>query len=178
MDNSTKTKSTGTVRTCRFDLSFGVFIRPITRAIKRYAAPVGITLLALSTACAPVTRTAHVNSDRPGDDTHRQFVVNIDPETFSSSSEMSSKLETLFKGQQLAVDMSSVTVDREPSRITFNLDADSAAAISEMPVQVLASVASELGIMSSLADGGLLLASARNLFGETGGGIQSPAIAP
>ena len=178
MDHSIKTKSTKIVRNGSSDLWLGSVIRPITRAIKRYAAPTAIMLLALSTACAPVTRTAHVNSGRPDDATQRQFVVEFDPETLVSNSEMISKLEMLLEGQKLAIDMANVSVDTDLGRITFNLDADSAQAISAIPTQVLTTIASELGIMSELADGGVLLASAGNLFGEIGGGIQSPAIAP
>ncbi|MCI0835349.1 MAG: hypothetical protein J4O07_11215, partial [Chloroflexi bacterium] len=62
MDNRTKTKSTSTVRNGRFNLSFGISIRSITRAIKRSAAPTGLMLLAFSTACAPIAGAAHVNA--------------------------------------------------------------------------------------------------------------------
>ncbi|MCI0852455.1 MAG: hypothetical protein J4O01_10420, partial [Chloroflexi bacterium] len=83
--------------------------------------------MAFSTACAPIAGAAHVNADRSDDAVQRQFIVNIDPEMFASNTEMNSKLETLSEGQQLAVDMATVTADGEPGLITFNLDADSAA---------------------------------------------------
>ena len=129
MNNSTKTKLTGTVRGGRSNLSFGVRVRSVARAIKKYAAPTGIAMLALSTACAPVTSTAHLNNDRPDGSIHRQFVVDITPETLTSDSNVDSKLETLFEGQRLAFEMTEVTVGDEPDQITFNLDLDIAVAI-------------------------------------------------
>ena len=183
MGNRTKTKSTSTVRNGRFNLSFGISIGPIARAItnaiKRSAAPTGLVLLTFATACAPVTRTVHVatvSPDRPASTVQNAFVVNVDQEISASSSELNSKLETLFEGQRLAVEMVDITVESELGQITFNLDAGSAAAMSEMPTEVLASVASELGIMSERADEGLLLASAANLIDGPEPGNRSPSL--
>ena len=188
MDNSTKTKSTSLVRNGRFNLWFGVSIGPIARAvtnaIKRSAAPTGLVLLTFATACAPVTRTVHVatvSPDRPATTAQNAFAVNVDQEFSASSSELNSKLETLFEGQRLAVDMVDITVESELGQITFNLDSGSTAAISKIPSEFLASVASELGIMSERADEGLLLASAAYPFDgsdpETSSQTLTPSVA-
>ena len=150
-------------------LSVGFTPRQIVKSVKRYALLLGIVVLALSTACAPVTRTAHVSTVTPyypKDASQHDYVVNTSEFSIDSASIMASKLEVLFEGQKFSVDSSSYMSHVDPNQSAFNIDADGPLSAIDMQSEVMASVATELGIMSDLADGGLLLASAANLFPE------------
>jgi|GEM_PF-1929606 hypothetical protein len=141
------------------------------RSVRRYVAPLGLVVLALSTACAPVTGTAHLSTVAPyapADAPRHEFVVDTGGFSFESDEIMASKLEVLFEGQRLAVDSSNYSSNQDVAHSDFSIAGDSPMASGEMPAEILVSVASGLGIMSELADGGLLLASAGNLFGESG----------
>jgi hypothetical protein len=173
MDIRPKTDSGKGHRSSGLSLLFGVSNRRILRIAKKYIAPMGIIVLALSTACAPVTRTAHVSTVTPyspKDSSQSEFIVNTNSSSLASEESVSSKLEVLFEGQRLSVDTPSYSNDTDTSQSTFNMSADNPVATSDMGSQLLASVASELGIMSELADGGPLLASAASVFGESGSG--------
>jgi hypothetical protein len=152
-----------------FGLSIGVMPRRILKSVKRYALPLGIVVLALSTACAPVTRTAHVSTVTPYDPkdaSQHNYVVNTTGSSGDSASIMASKLEVLFEGQKLSVEHSSYTNHVDPAQSGFSINANGPISVMDMQSEVMASVATDLGIMSELADGGLLLASAANLFQE------------
>ena len=151
-------------------LSIGITPRQFLKSVKRFALPLGIVALALSTACAPVTRTAHVSTVTPyypKDASQHDYGVNTTGSSIDSASTMASKLEVLFEGQKLSVDSSSYTSHVDPNQSGFSIDADGPVSAIDMQSEVMASVATEMGLMSELAEGGMLLASAANLFPET-----------
>ncbi|MCI0852606.1 MAG: sulfur globule family protein, partial [Chloroflexi bacterium] len=152
--------------------------RSVTRALKRFAAPAAISLLALSLACAPVTRTVHVTSDKSASADRREFVVHVDPTAFDSNSEVRAKLESVSDGQKFARDLSKNNIEHGSGQKTFDLDLGDRAITFDMQSEVLASVASDLGIIAELADGGLILASAGNLAGGSGAGSAPQAFDP
>ncbi|MCH8229378.1 MAG: hypothetical protein IIA53_03510 [Chloroflexi bacterium] len=154
--------------------------RSVTRALKRFAAPAAISLLALSLACAPVTRTVHVTSDKSASADRHEFVVHVDRAAFDSNSEVSAKLESVSDGQKFARDLSKNNLEHGSGQKTFDLDLGDRAITFDMQSEVLASVASDLGIIAELADGGLILASAGagNLTGGSGTGSAPQAFDP
>jgi hypothetical protein len=164
---------------CRHSLSVWGSIRltknASIRALKRYVTPLSLFLLAISTACAPVARSAQVSDG--ASDVRREFVVDMDISTADGDSSIGSKLDLLMEGQKLAVSMSNESGSSNPERMTFSIDIDSDYAETDIGYEVLASVASELGIMSELADGGLLLASAATAISEPGIGDGAQALA-
>ena len=159
-------------------MSVAVLGRSVTRALKRFAAPAAISLLALSIACAPVTRTVHVTSDKSAGADQREFVVHVDPTAFDSNSEVRAKLESVSDGQKFARDLSKNNIEHGSGQKTFDLDLGDRAITFDMQSEVLASVASDLGIIAELADGGLILASAGNLAGGSGAGSAPQAFDP
>ena len=122
--------------------------------MKRFATPVALSLLAISTACAPVTRTAHVTRDGSATGDRREFVVNLDSSAFDSNSDVSAKLEPISDGQRLARELSHNTPGTGSDQTTFDLNIGDRAISLDMQAEVLVSVASDLGIMSGLADDG------------------------
>jgi hypothetical protein len=111
-------------------LSMGITPRRILKSVKRYALPLGIAVLALSTACAPVTRTAHVSTVTPyypKDASQHNYVVNTTGSSGDSASIMASKLEVFFEGQKLSVESHSYTSNVDLSRSGFNISGDSPA---------------------------------------------------
>ena len=170
MDRSTTTESIRSTRRHRRSLSVVVQGRSVTRALKRFAAPVGASLLALSIACAPITGTMHITSDRSASGDRHEFVVHVDPTAFDSNSEVSAKLESVAEGQKLARDLSQGAPELGSVRTTFDLGPGERAIAFEMQAELLASVASDLGIMAEPVDEGLILASTGDLTGESAAG--------
>ena len=95
-----------------------------------------------------------------------QVSINTSSSSGDSASTITSKLEVLFEGQKLAVESTTYTSHVDPNHSGFNVDVDGPMSVVDMQSEVMASVATELGLMSELADGGLLLASTANLFPE------------
>ena len=99
-----RTKAGGRSSDRGFGSSAGISTRRFARAAARYAASLGLVVLAVSTACAPVARTAHVSSVtpyQPDEKSYSKFTINTGGSSLDADDNVSAKLEVLFEGQKL-----------------------------------------------------------------------------
>ena len=133
--------------------------RKLLKALKRYVSPLAILVIALSTACAPIASTGHIATSRPSEATQSQFIVHFDRAVLDVKGDLTTTLESLTKGQHLAIEISNISIDGETAQMAITIDRDSFGSINDMSSEVLASVASELGIMAVSDYDGSLIAS-------------------
>ncbi len=134
--------------------------RRIFKTLKKYVAPIAVLVVALTTACAPLAQSGRVTTTEPSAAARSQFIIHFDRTAFDAKGDITTKLESLSRGQHLAIEFGEIAENDESVPASITIDSEMFDSLSDMPSQVLASIASEMGIMSVTSEDGILLASA------------------
>ncbi|MEE8046193.1 MAG: hypothetical protein V3T49_05075, partial [Dehalococcoidia bacterium] len=143
-------------------------LRRLAKAAARFAASLGIFILAISTACAPAARGAHVTSVTPyspDEKSHTKITINTGRTSLDTDDSVTEKLEILFEGQKLAVEVQNYSKADVDVVSDFKMSSDSPIIEAGTRSEVLASIALGLGLMPEPTDDEIHLASAGNLTG-------------